>query len=384
MHFSEIPDHELVELALRGDKKAFGELVERHQESIRKIALRMVADDEIVRELVQESLLEAYLSLERLRQPEKFRSWLCGIVLNLCRSHLREQKRQARRGASEREEQDFAWWKLQSGLPGPEQVAEAREQHRLVLGAIEELPSDQREATLLFYFEFLSLREIAAVAGISLGAVKVRLHRARNQLRESLLQKYPEIQPVTPAQERRKKMIRVSIADVIRPNGKTVLLLLDESEQRVLPIWIGEFEGMQIVMGVRGFDTLRPMTFNFIANLLEALDAELEEARVEALKEETFYGVAKLRIGGATKEVDARPSDVLALAAKTGSPIYVAEKVMEQAGKMIKVGIGMPHDLQGVAEMPLPTGEGMDLILKEVEAIIGGGKREGCRGEESG
>ena len=61
-------------------------------------------------------------------------------------------------------------------------------------------------------------------------------------------------------------MIKVIIADVIRLYGKTVLLLLDESEQRALPIWIGEFEGMQIVMGVRGFNTLRPMTFNFIAN----------------------------------------------------------------------------------------------------------------------
>lgn len=384
MLFAEIPDPELVELARRGNKKAFGELADRYQESGRKIALRMVADEEVVQELVQEALLEAYLSLGRLRQPEKFRSWLCGIVLNLCRSYLREQKRRGGTNASERAGESFVWSKLQSGLPGPEEVAEAREQHRLVLEAIEELPFDQREATLLFYFEFLSLREIAAVAGISLGAVKVRLHRARNQLRERLLQKYPEIQPATPAQERRKKMIRVSIADVIRPNGKTVLLLLDESEQRVLPIWIGEFEGMQIVMGLRGFDTLRPMTFNFIASLLEALGAELQEARVEALKEETFYGVAKLRIGGATKEVDARPSDVLALAARTGSPIYVAKEVMEQAGKTIKEGIGMPADLQEVDEMPVPTGEGMEVILKEVEAIMGAGSAKECSSEESG
>ena len=66
-------------------------------------------------------------------------------------------------------------------------------------------------------------------------------------------------------------MIKVSIADEIRPYGKTVLLLLDESEQRALPIWIGEFEGMQIVMGVRGFNTLRPMTFNFIANYVSRI-----------------------------------------------------------------------------------------------------------------
>lgn len=383
MLFADIPDGQLVELARRGDKKAFGELAERHQPSARKIALRMVADEEVVQELVQEALLEAYLSVGRLQQPEKFRSWLCGIVLNLCRSHLREQKRRGGIDAREWAGDAFAWWKLQSALPGPEEVAEAREQHRLVLQAVDELPPNQREATLLFYYEYLSLREIAAVAGISLGAVKVRLHRARKHLRELLLQKYPEIQPVTPVLERRKKMIKVSITDVIRPNGKTVLLLVDESEQRVLPIWVGEFEGIHIVMGVRGFNSLRPMTFNFIANLLEALGAALEEARVEALREETFYGVAKLRIGGETIKIDARPSDVLALAARTGSPIYVAEEVMAQAGKTIRAGIGMPEDLQGADEMPLPTGEGMDVILKEVEAImrIGGPKTPECSSE---
>jgi RNA polymerase sigma factor (sigma-70 family) len=196
MLFAEISDRELVELARHGDKKAFGELAERHQQPARKMALRMVADEEVVKELVQEALLEAYLSLGDLRQPEKFRSWLCGILLNLCRSYLREQKRRGGGDARELAREALAWWKLQ---------------------------------------------------------------------------KYPDIQPLKPAQERRKEMIKVIIADVIRPNGKTVLLLLDESEQRALPIWIGEFEGMQIVMGVRGFNTLRPMTFNFIANYVSRI-----------------------------------------------------------------------------------------------------------------
>ena len=140
MLFAEISDRELVELARHGDKKAFGELAERHQQPARKMALRMVADEEVVKELVQEALLEAYLSLGDLRQPEKFRSWLCGILLNLCRSYLREQKRRGGGDARELAREALAWWKLQSVLPGPEEVAEAREQHRLVLGAIEELP----------------------------------------------------------------------------------------------------------------------------------------------------------------------------------------------------------------------------------------------------
>jgi len=66
----------------------------------------------------------------------------------------------------------------------------------------------------------------------------------------------------------------------------------------------------------------RPMTYNFIASLLEAIGAELEEARVEALKEEVFYGWRNYASGGRAREVDARPSDILALAVRTGSPIF--------------------------------------------------------------
>lgn len=377
MPVEERPDRELVASARQGDKAAFGVLAQRHQEATRRLALRMVSNPEVVQDLVQEALLEAYLSLDRLREPERFRSWLGGIVLNLCRSYLRERKRRGLRNANLKAGSNFDWWHLQSDLPGPEVSAEARELHRLVLSAIQDLPASQRQATLLFYYEYLSLREIAAVAGVSVGAVKVRLYRARQQLREHLLHQHPEVQPVSLRQARRQLMIRVHIADVIQQNGKTVVLLVDENQQRVLPIWIGDFEGYSIAMGVRDYTTLRPMTFNFLANMLDALGAELQEARVESLRDETFYGVAKVRIGNQIKEVDARPSDVLALAAHTGCPIYVAQTVMEKAGKNVEQGIDMPESLMGIEAMPLPSGEGIDAVLKEVEALMSR-KSEGC------
>lgn len=370
MPVEERSDRDLVASARRGDKAAFGVLVERHQLAARRLALRMVSNPGVVQDLVQEAMLEAYLSLDHLREPERFRSWLGGIVLNLCRNYLRERKRRGLVNAIPSTGKDFDWGQLHSDLPGPEVSAEARELHRSVLSAIQELPAGQREATLLFYYEYLSLQEIAAVAGVSVGAVKVRLYRARQRLREHLLHAHPEVQPVSLRQARRRPMIRVHIADVIQQNGKTVVLLVDEDRQRALPIWIGAFEGHSIAMGVRDFTTLRPMTFSFIASLLDALGAELEEVRVESLRDETFYGVARVRIAGHIQEVDARPSDVLALAARTGSPIYVAEDVMERAGRAIREGIAMPDDLHGVEEMPLPGGAGIDAVLKEVEAIM--------------
>jgi bifunctional DNase/RNase len=101
------------------------------------------------------------------------------------------------------------------------------------------------------------------------------------------------------------------------------------------------------------------MTFDFMAHLLDVLGAQLEEARVEVLKDTIFYGIAKVRIGNEVKEVDARPSDVLALAVRTGSPIYVAEEVMQQASKDIAA---FKNEFG-----PFIPGEGVETILKEFE-----------------
>ena len=204
------------------------------------------------------------------------------------------------------------------------------------LNAIQDLPPKDRRTVLLFYFGYLSIQEIAALSGVSTGAVKVRLHRARGQLRQHLQDGIPEWKPYQKIERRRIEMIEVHIADVIKRDDKTIVFLLDEEGNRALPIWIGQFEGAFIAAGMRGFSTPRPMTFNFMANMLQALGARLEEARVESLRGDTFYGVAKLHSGGKVVEVDARPSDVLALAALTGCPIYITEEVMEKAGRRVQ------------------------------------------------
>src|SRR5437667_7605127 len=85
-------DAELVALARSGDKSAFGQLIERYQQMVKRIALRMIADEDIARELAQEAILQAYLSLDHLRDSTRFKSWLYGITLNICRSHLQDWK----------------------------------------------------------------------------------------------------------------------------------------------------------------------------------------------------------------------------------------------------------------------------------------------------
>lgn len=358
---SERADRELVVLARSGDKEAFGQLVERYGASARRVALQIVSTEEVARDLVQEALLQAYLSLDCLRDADRFKSWLYGIVLNLSRSYIRDQEKdylslESLTGGLRFEVLPFA-----SLPPDPQKVAEERELHYQVLAAVNSLSPKNRTATLLFYYKYLSMKEIASTLGITVGAVKVRLHRARRQLREQLLPLYAEVDQTVSTNARSKIMVEVTIADVIKHERTEhyIVVLLDKAGQRILPVWIGPYEAHSIAIGMQEFPTTRPLTYHFIANLLEAVDVELEEVRVESLKEEVFYAVVKLNRGDVALEVDARPSDALALAARMGSPVYVAEKVLEKAGIDVK---------EEHRELS-PTGKGVEGILKELEEV---------------
>ncbi|RPJ42298.1 MAG: sigma-70 family RNA polymerase sigma factor [Chloroflexi bacterium] len=353
-------DRDLVLLSRQGSKEAFGELIERYQALMARIALRMVGAPDAAQDLVQEAMLQAYLSLQDLQKIDSFRSWLYGIVLNVSKGYLREQKRRSRF--------DFALDDEAPGdLPGgadqdPQQIAVERELHRLVLAAIDDLPPAHREAARLYYYDSLTLHEVAAITGASPGAIKVRLHRARGVLREKLRQVYPEIAPrfePNGYQGRRKNMIQVNVVDITKRDDKFIVILQAEEEERILPIWIGPAEGTAIAMGLRAHPTSRPQTFDFMAHLLATLGATLEEARIEVLKEDVFYGTAKIKLGDQVKEVDTRPSDVLALAIRTGSPIYVTDEVMEQAARP---PAGWESEIG-----PFAPGEGVEVILKEFE-----------------
>ena len=109
-----------------------------------------------------------------------------------------------------------------------------------------------------------------------------------------------------------------------------------------------------------------------MTNLLATAGVELEEVRVEALKEDTFYAVAKLRSGEAVQEVDARPSDAIALALRTGSPVYVAEEVMGRGGADITDDTGQAPQL----------GRGLKGIMQEWEGELKAAGPPACSTEE--
>lgn len=328
-------DLELVCAAQAGDKRAFGQLIERYQIPAIAIAARLVAGSDMAYDLVQEALLRAYLALDSLREPAAFPSWLYGIVINVCREYRRS--RRTRFGSLEALAGGLVFDALPfaEGEPGPQEIAEMRELHADVLAAVAALSPANRDVTLLFYYEDLSVREIAALLGITTTAVKGRLHKSRRLLKERL-------EPLRVREDREKReseMIQVTVMDMVKDpvTDHRVVVLMDGVGQRILPIWVGPYEGDAIAMRLLEQTTPRPLTYNLMANLLDVAGATLDSVRVEALRDNTFYAVAQVRAAGQEHEIDARPSDAIALALRTSSPIFVAEEVMA------RVGIGIPE-----------------------------------------
>src|SRR6266851_5120477 len=154
---------ELIAQMREDNKEAFGQLVERHQQMVERISKKMIADEWIAHELAQEAILKANLSLNHLRDASRFKSWLYGITLNICRSYLHDQKMDILSletimgGARSDIITNF------DDAVDPQTIAEAHDLHRLALDAIDELSSRDKEATLLFYYEQLTLQEIAVL-----------------------------------------------------------------------------------------------------------------------------------------------------------------------------------------------------------------------------
>ncbi len=208
------PDASLVARARAGDKEAFGSLIERHQAMARRVAMGVLGHEDVAREMAQEAMLQTYLSLDRLRDDERFQSWLYGIVLNVCRSFIRDQRvdflsLEALTGGLRFEAISFGGVE-----PDPEEMAEACELHETVLRAVDALLPKNRVATLMFYYEQLSVRDIAATLGVSVAAVKTRRHRSRDRLREHLLPLFADHGRTNAEEREDKTMIKVEIADV--------------------------------------------------------------------------------------------------------------------------------------------------------------------------
>ena len=115
-------------------------------------------------------------------------------------------------------------------------------------------------------------------------------------------------------------------------NQQRVVVLKGKEVNVYLPIWIGPAEGDSIAMKLQGKETVRPMTHDLMDSMIEDLGGTVKRVIVSELKSETFFGKIVLQRNGTTIERDSRPSDAIALAVRTGAPIYAEDAVLDRAG----------------------------------------------------
>jgi RNA polymerase sigma-70 factor, ECF subfamily len=171
-------DDQLLVLARAGDRAAMEDLLTRHEREIYRFGLRMCGDEEAAREVLQETLLAAFRHLPSFRGDAALSTWLYQIARSFCIKERRRDRAAAPLSLGPGEPTATG--------PSPDAAAHARQIGAALAAAISALPRDYREALVLRDVEGLPAAEAAQIAGVEVGALKSRLHRARLELRTHL------------------------------------------------------------------------------------------------------------------------------------------------------------------------------------------------------
>lgn len=183
------PEAALARSAARGDKQAFGRLVELHKRAVYGLCLRLLADAEEAQDAAQETFARAYASLAAYDAAQPFAPWVLRIARNHSLDVLRRRLPARQKVELDAEPADDARERPDLCDPGAARADEGIERAQLrkaLDAAVAALPSNYREAVHLFHVEELSYKEIASAMDVPLGTVMTWLHRARARLRETL------------------------------------------------------------------------------------------------------------------------------------------------------------------------------------------------------
>ena len=319
-------DADLVRAALRGDKESLGRLVARHWQTAVFLAARVLGTPELARDAVQEAAIAAMTGLDRLRSPDRFGAWFCGITLHVARRWAGQLRSEFPGVAPDQA----------CAQPGPAEAAELADLAARVRDAIALLADGQAQAVRLYYLQGLSHREVAAELGISPGAVKARLHQARAALAPRLADIAPSMRANTEGKAmvahdsaKASRWVDAKVAEIrLAPSeddeqGHHIMIIVESDGERRLPIWIGPAEAAALAMTLESTETPRPLTYKLAAGLVSAAGGAITEVRITRLQPPLFYATVVVSGPSGTHEVDARPSDAVTLALTAEAPIRV-------------------------------------------------------------
>jgi RNA polymerase sigma-70 factor (ECF subfamily) len=181
------PDEELIAEVLAGQTDSFSELAGRHRQRVERLCRRFFSDEEMARDIAQESFIRAFTALATYRAEMPFGGWLRAIVVNLCYDELRRRRRRPEELVGDFSAPEVQWMQLVNGAT-PEQIVgeaeERRESYNLAHRLLDTLKPEDRMVMVLKESEELSVSEIAETLGWSEAKVKIRAFRARQALRK--------------------------------------------------------------------------------------------------------------------------------------------------------------------------------------------------------
>jgi RNA polymerase sigma-70 factor (ECF subfamily) len=271
-----------------------------------------------VDDIMQESFLQAFLALDRLRDPDRFAGWLAGIVLNVCRRLHRRAPVTLLADWPEPLHPTSA-----GGLPSAEDLDRADALRAAVAG----LPAGQRRAVTLHYYADMPAGQVAEAPG----AARASLHKARLKLRAYLTEHRPDLVPASG----RTPMTTVRVARIERriPPGPVpdrfpthVIVLADDAGRRDLPIWLLGRDSHRFADDARP----GPSPDELTGRLLRAAGARVTAVDLDELGPEVTVARIELATPAGPEHVTTRLLDGLAVAITAGAPIRVADAVMDR------------------------------------------------------
>ena len=181
-------DQELVERAQRGDKQAFGLLVEKYQRKLARLLSRFVRDPAEVEDVTQEAFIKAYRALPKFRGDSAFYTWLYRIGINTAKNYLMAAGRRAptSTGVDSEEAESLEEGEQLRDINTPESLLLSREIGDTVNATMESLPEELRTAIQLREIEGMSYEDIAQIMNCPIGTVRSRIFRAREAIAEQL------------------------------------------------------------------------------------------------------------------------------------------------------------------------------------------------------
>ncbi|OGQ83340.1 MAG: hypothetical protein A3F90_07895 [Deltaproteobacteria bacterium RIFCSPLOWO2_12_FULL_60_19] len=136
------------------------------------------------------------------------------------------------------------------------------------------------------------------------------------------------------------------------PVTKTPIVILKDTDNKLnLPIWIGLLEATAMATELEGIKMARPMTHDLLRSILGEVGGSIDSVEITELKENTYYALIYLKVGGRELAIDSRPSDAIALALRTKSPIYVAKEVLEASSILQQSEEGKESNVANVSNV---------------------------------